>query len=246
MKIEEFNRIADLHSSTEIEKVARLAFYLSDNKDQEEFEVEEVSRLLVALGYAQPNQARLKAKIRKSRNFVKGGKINRFRLSATARNALRTSLPDIKESEEIRSDDSLVPEILLSETKRQYLTRIAQQINSAYEHNLFDACALMMRRLLEILLIHCFEHCGIEGETKDGDGNYLRLKTLINKAKFRTEIGLSSASKKAIDDFRELGNLSAHRITYSCRRDDIRTNRLEFRALVEELLYKSGLKTGSC
>ena len=73
MKIEEFNRIADLHSSTEIEKVARLAFYLSDNKDQEEFEVEEVSRLLVALGYAQPNQARLKAKIRKSRNFVKGG-----------------------------------------------------------------------------------------------------------------------------------------------------------------------------
>ncbi len=102
-----------------------------------------------------------------------------------------------------------------------------------------------MRRLLEILLIHCFEHCGIENEAKDDEGNYLRLKSIIPKAKSRTELGLSPSSKKAMDDFRELGNLSAHRNTYSCRRDDIRTSRLEYRAIVEELLYKSGLRAGS-
>ena len=167
MRIEEFNRIADLHSRTEIEKVARLAFYLSENKDQDEFEVGEVSSLLIALGYAQPNQTRLKAKIQKSRVFVKGSKANRFRLSVTAKNSIRETLPNISESEEILSDDSLVPEILFSETRRQYLIRLAQQINAAYEHNLFDACALLMRRLLEILLIHCFEHSGLEAEAKD-------------------------------------------------------------------------------
>ncbi len=244
MRVEEFNRIADLHSLTEIEKVARLAFYLSENKEQDEFELGEVSSLLFALGYAQPNQTRLKEKIRKSRLFVKGSKANRFRLSVPARNSIRETLPNITESEEILSDDSLVPEILFSETRRQYLIRLAQQINAAYEHNLFDACALLMRRLLEILLIHCFEQCGLEEEAKDEVGNYLRLKVLIDKAKSRMEFGLSPASKKAIDDFRELGNLSAHRIKYSCRRDDIRTSRLEYRAIVEELLYKSGLKPG--
>jgi hypothetical protein len=245
MRIEEFNRLAELHSQSEIEKVARVAFYLSENKDQNEFEVGEVSSLLVALGYAQPNEARLKEKIRKSRIFVKASKADRFRLSISAKHGLRQKLPDINESEEILSDDSLIPEILLSEIRRPYLSRIAQQINSAYEHNLFDACALMMRRLLEILLIHCFEKCGIEDEAKDKDGNYLRLKTLINKAKSRKEFALSPAAKTAIDDFRELGNLSAHRITYSCRRDDIRTSRLEYRAIVEELLYKCGFKSGS-
>lgn len=246
MRIEEFNRIADIEAQSELSKVARIAFYLSENKDQDDFEVGEVSSLLVALGYAQPNQNRLKGKIRKSKTFVKGSKPDRFRLSVTAKTELRKALPDINESEEILSDDSLIPEILLSETKRAYLTRIAQQINSTYEHNLFDACALMMRRLLEILLIHSFDNCGIGNEAKDANGNYVKLKTLINKAKSLRKIGLSPSAKSAIDEFRELGNLSAHRITYNCRRDDIRKIRLEYRAVIEELLYKAGLKsTGS-
>ena len=104
----------------------------------------------------------------------------------------------------------------------------------------------MMRRLLEILLIHCFENANILEDIKDNDGNYQNLKTLINKAKSRPEISLSSDVKKEIDQFRELGNLSAHRMKYNCRRDDIRTKRIEYRAVIEELLYASSLvKDGS-
>ncbi len=118
---------------------------------------------------------------------------------------------------------------------------MAQQINSAYENNLFDACALMMRRLLEILIIHCFESEGIEDQIKDSDGSYQNLKSLINKAKSKPEIKLSSDVKKDIDQFRELGNLSAHRVKYNCRRDDIRPLRLGYRAVIEELLYAAAL-----
>jgi Domain of unknown function (DUF4145) len=101
---------------------------------------------------------------------------------------------------------------------------------------------LMMRRLLEILLIHTFEHCGISEQALGDDGNYRRLKELIDRAKSKREIGLSADAKNSIDHFRELGNLSAHRIKYNCRRDDVRVHRLEFRALIEELLYKCGLR----
>ena len=164
-----------------------------------------------------------------------------FRLSAKKLASLKSAYPDVSESEEILSDDSILPEILLQETKRSYLVKLAQQINSAYEHNLFDACSLMMRRLLEVLLIHCFEHANIEADVKDSEGNYQNLKTLINKAISRTEIRISNDVRKDMDKFRELGNLSAHRVKYNCRRDDIRVTKLEYRAVIEELLYVSGL-----
>lgn len=241
MKVEQFSSKADLVNKSEIQKVEHLAFYLMENKDQSEFTVKDLSGILVALGFAQPNMARLKAAIRKSSVFNKGTKADYFRLSAKAIKSLREQYPDLSESEEIMSDDSLLPEVLFGETRRPYLIKAAQQINASYENNLFDACSLMMRRLLEILLIHCFEAKSIEDRVKDEEGNYQNLKTLINKAKTFPEIPLSSDVKKEIDSFRELGNLSAHRVRYNCRKDDIRVLRIEYRAVIEELLYVSEL-----
>lgn len=241
MKVEQFSNLVSLADKMELEKIELLAFYFSENKEQNEFAVSDMCSMLVALGFAMPNATRLKEKMKKSQSFVKGRKKDLFRLSVKRNNELRTNWPDLSESEEITSDDSLLPEILFKEAKRNYLLKIAQQINSSYENNLFDACALMMRRLLEILLIHCFEEAGIQDQVQDADGSYQNLKTLINKAKSRTEINLSSDARKDIDNFRELGNLSAHRIKYNCRRDDIRALRIAYRAVVEELLYASGL-----
>ena len=210
MKVEQFSSKADLVNKTEIQKVEHLAFYLMENKDQSEFTVKDLSGILVALGFAQPNITRLKAALRKSSVFNKGAKNDYFRLSAKAIKSLREQYPDLSESEEIMSDDSLLPEVIFNETRRPYLIKAAQQINASYENNLFDACSLMMRRLLEILLIHCFEAKSIEDRVKDEEGNYQNLKTLINKAKTFPEIPLSSDVKKEIDSFRELRNLSAH------------------------------------
>ena len=148
MKIEEFSSIANLDDAKEVEKVALLAFYFSENKGQTEFDIGEVARIIFALGFSAPNVTRLTNKIKTSKDFVKGKNKNTFRLSVKAQKQLRKSLPDINESEEILSDDTLLPEILFKETRRQYLVRIVQQINSSYENNLFDSCALMMRRLL--------------------------------------------------------------------------------------------------
>jgi len=241
LKIEQFSSLSSLSDKTELEKVEYLAFYFLENKEQGEFTVSDMCTMLVGLGFAKPNATRLKGKIIKSISFVKGSHKDLFRLSVKRAAALRSEFPDLSESEEIISDDSLLPEILFKEAKRPYLLKVAQQINSAYENNLFDACALMMRRLLEILIIHCFESEGIEDQIKDSDGSYQNLKSLINKAKSKPEIKLSSDVKKDIDQFRELGNLSAHRVKYNCRRDDIRPLRLGYRAVIEELLYAAAL-----
>ncbi len=122
-----------------------MAFYFLENKEQAEFTVADMSAILVELGYAKRNGARLKRKTKKSPTFVNGSKEDLFKLSVKRAAALRVAFPDLSESEEIISDEPLLPEILLKEANRLYLLKVVQQINTAYENNLFDCCALMMR-----------------------------------------------------------------------------------------------------
>jgi len=243
MNIETYARVALLADASELQKVALLAYFFSAAKDQQEFTPKEMAEILAALGYAKPNVTRLTERLRQSRDFIKGSKIGFFRLSVSAKENFSKQFPDIGSSEEIVSDSTLIPEILFESINRPYLLKTVQQINAAYESNLFDACALMMRRLLELLLIHAFQKTGIESDALDSDGSFQNLKTLINKAKSRSEINLSGAVRISIDQFRELGNLSAHHIHYNCHRADIRSLRMEYRAVIEELLYKAGFKS---
>ena len=45
--------------------------------------------------------------------------------------------------------------------KRPFLTRLIQQINFTYGHNCYDACAVLMRRLFEVLLVLAYQNKGI-------------------------------------------------------------------------------------
>lgn len=241
MKLESFVEKDFFVKATELERIELLAYYHDEIMDQRDFSVNEFCNLFVEYGLSKPNASRLIQKIKKSRSIVKGSAEDTFRLSIVRKKELVEKIGRLDKSEEIDSDDSILPEALFEKAGRSYLQKLTQQINASYENNLFDGAAMIMRRLLEILIIHSFEAVGKMAEITDADGNYKNLKSLINAIKDSSEISLSKASRKSIDRFRELGNLSAHKIHYNCRRDDIRKLQLEYRALVEELLYKAKL-----
>ena len=67
------------------------------------------------------------------------------------------------------------------------------------------------------------------------------LDGIIKNAKNNTTLALSRNSKGCLDIFRELGNFSAHKIEYTCRREYISPHVQNYRALIGELLYKSGI-----
>ena len=96
---------------------------------------------------------------------------------------------------------------------------------------------------MEILLILSYEHLSIADEIKGADGNYRMLEKIIDNAKTNRKLSLSRNSKEIIEEFRILGNFSAHKIHYNCTRQDIKRVQQEYRALFEELLYKSGIRT---
>jgi len=59
--------------------------------------------------------------------------------------------------QEIAPSDSypILPYILFENT-RGYLEKINHQINACYRNTCYDACAVMIRRLTEILIIEVF------------------------------------------------------------------------------------------
>src|SRR6266446_2706977 len=72
------------------------------------------------------------------------------------------------------ANEYLLPFALVRGT-RGYVEKVVNQVNGCYEKGWFDGCAVMMRRLVETLIIECFEHHHIDHKIKNVKGDFLRL-----------------------------------------------------------------------
>ena len=242
MTIEEYCQLTDLLAVSELEKVRLISFYYRKTKGLTEFDKELLVTWFDELELPQPNLSRLIANIRKSRAFIRGKSKASFRLHANEIDEMQSLYPGVHiESEDIVSNDVVIPQVLYANS-RGFVESLSKQINACYEYNIYDGCAVLMRRLLEILLILAFEYLCIENEIQDSSGQYRPLEAIINNAKQNRKLKLSRDSKAVLDDFRKLGNFSAHKIYYNCRKADLKDVLVMYRAMVEELLYRSGIR----
>ena len=118
---------------------------------------------------------------------------------------------------------------------------IGRQMNGAYGMNWYDAAAVMMRRLIEIVLIEAFEAKGIAATIKDTSGNYFHLSDLISKALAEPLFSLSRNAKKFLPGLRDLGHMSAHGRYYTAQKSDIDAAQSGCRIVIEEFLHHSAL-----
>ena len=242
MTLSGFVKTANVTSALELEKVRLLSFFYYKTASKVEFTLNDITEWFLALHFAAPNTYRLRNNISESRSFIQGSTYGTYKLHAADIEELQESFPGVRsDSEEVISDDTILPTTLFEST-RGFIESLSRQINAAYEFNIFDGCAVLMRRLIEVLLILSYENRNIETAIKDKNDNYLMLERIIDNAKNNKTLNLSRNSKNALDEFRILGNFAAHKIYYTTRRTDIRNALKEFRALVEELLYKSGIR----
>ncbi len=241
MRLGDFFRKCDFFELSEMEKVKHLHFYQYAKEKNADFTVKEISNILTQEGFSAPNTSRLKEKLKKSRDFIKGNRVDSFTLNKKIKEDFKNKFPQLQdENEEIITIDTILPNSLYTGT-RGYIEKLAKQINSSYENNIFDGCAVLMRRLLEVLLILGYEHIGRKDEIED-DGELKNLNFVINYTLSNNIFSLSKGTRECLDDFRKLGNFSAHRIQYNCRKADIKNVAMEYRVCVEELLYANGLK----
>jgi hypothetical protein len=243
MTIKKFIKKVQLEDKTEIEKIELLAYFYSQGETGFEFTIEDSLIWLVDAGFSLPNKSRLKLHIRKSKNIIKGIKTDTYKLNHRRLTELEVTYGLQKEeNEEIEPVDSIFPRDIFG-VKRNYIQQLGKQINATYENNIFDGCAVLMRRLFEIMLIHTFEKIGSDTEIKNSDGSFKMLSDIVTIAKNKKELALSRNTKESLDQFRDIGNFAAHKIYYNTRKSDIDGIKINYRACIEELLYKSGIRS---
>lgn len=138
--------------------------------------------------------------------------------------------------------NDLFPLELLYNT-RGYLEKIGIQAAGAYDNGWYDATAVMIRRLLETLIIECFEAHKIAKKIKNSKKDFLYLEGLITK--LQDEDGkswnLSRNCRNALPAFKKIGDQSAHSRFFTAKKPDIDKNKDGLRSIIEELLIISNL-----
>lgn len=99
----------------------------------------------------------------------------------------------------------------------------------------------MMRRLLETLIIECFESFGIAEKIKNSHGDFLMLDGLIKKTLSEQNWNLGRETRKALPKLKSIGDRSAHNRRYNAYRQDIEGLLTDFRVVCQELLYLANL-----
>lgn len=133
--------------------------------------------------------------------------------------------------------------ISIFEEAPTYIQRIAVQVNGCYERGWYDSGAVMTRRLVETLIIECFEKHGLEANIKNTDGNYVHLGELISRFLAGTwHISRNTkTSLPKLKDIKSVGDLSAHNRRFLATRRDIDRFADELRVVVQELIYIAGM-----
>lgn len=149
---------------------------------------------------------------------------------------------EFQKSKKLPVSNDLFPLELLYRT-RGYLEKIGIQAAGAYDNGWHDAAAVMIRRLLETLIIECFEAHKITHKIKDYKNDFLYLEGLI--AKLKDENGkswdLSRNCRNSIPSFKKIGDQSAHSRYFTAKKPDIDKIKDDLRIVIEELLIISKL-----
>lgn len=241
MNLKQFADACALTTLSEVERSCHVAFFHLRTSNVAEFTAADAARWLISFGFSAPNRARLEKNLKASPNTIRSAR--GLTLSLDYQKLLDGRYPQLSEkSQEVIDHGTILPEVDYAGAWG-YIVGLAKQVNHAYEENIFDGCAVLMRRLVEILLILSYRKFGIESAIRDGGGNFVMLEAIISDAKTNTTLALSRNSKEFIEVFRKLGNFSAHKIEYTCRREYIKPHIQEYRALFVELLYKAGIRT---
>jgi hypothetical protein len=125
---------------------------------------------------------------------------------------------------------------------RGYIEKVVNQANGTYQMGWYDACAVMIRRLVETLLIEAFEAHGLSAKIKNGQGDFFYLRDLIDLCLQEPSWNLSRGTKAGMPRLKDIGDKSAHSRRFNAHRGDIDPLLGDVRVVCQELVYLARLK----
>lgn len=230
----EFARELATMKLSHVERAVALLWYYRTTQEYEERSAAELAADLHDEGFPKPNVSRLGDDLRGSRDTARGARAGTFQIDVRRVAGLDAKYLGLIGAKKIKVVGSILPPDMVKGTRR-YLEQIVHQINAAYEYGLYDASAVLMRRLMESLLIEIYLSRGRQIEIQR-NGNFLMLEPIITHVKGDATITLSRAAPKTMDEVKQLGDTAAHDRTYVTQQVDIDDVKARYRKLVTELL----------
>ena len=118
---------------------------------------------------------------------------------------------------------------------------VARQMMGSFAMGWYDACAVMMRRLVEASIIEAYEARGIQANVRNANGDYFQLTELVKHALAEPAFNLSRNTKRELPLLRDVGHQSAHGRHFTAQQADIEKVRHGCRVVIEEFLHIAGL-----
>ena len=125
---------------------------------------------------------------------------------------------------------------------RGYLQKLALQANACYEARCFDACSVMLRKLVEVLLIEVYEAKNKQASIQNAAGEYFMLGEIISRALAEGSWAFGRETRRALPDIKLLGDRAAHNRRFVATKTDVDKLLGGVRATVDDLLHLAGLK----
>jgi len=126
----------------------------------------------------------------------------------------------------------------LFDNTRDYLKTIAKQAASCYDQGLYDACSVMTRKLLEVLIIESFERFNMSSKIKNtSNGHFYFLSDLIDHFRAETTWNIGRNAKDSLTSLKKMGDMSAHNRRYSAKKPDVDKLKDDLRIVLEELVH---------
>jgi hypothetical protein len=120
--------------------------------------------------------------------------------------------------------------------KDRYLRDITIEINTAFRNGAYNACSVLLRRLLETLIIRAHTRNGTAEMAVNANGDFYHLGKLVDDIIQNRLFGLSRNAYEAMPDLKRLGDWGAHNPTVMVRHTDLEPLKAKARLCFEELL----------
>ena len=249
MQLPDFADACKLSEKGGAERFELLCYYRFRENGTKAFYTRGMTDVYTGAGLDAPDRAALEKEIRKKGSFVSKGIDGALEFAPGVLGTLDTAYGHLWDAPAAQSQPAApatvtksVPsaanfEVLSEERfcgKRDGLDRLIVQVNSTYRDGSFDACAAVMRRLIEATLILSFQANGIENEIRGSGNDYLGFADIVKKAAGSDVLALS---QKGIDIsmVTKIGDYSGKGPMYTFGANDINAVRTGYRNILETL-----------
>jgi len=242
--LQHFKRQVDFNAASQNKKGELILLYYtrlaSDNEKCESMTTKEIVGKIDSTGEVPPRQDNLTNYLKKQKGKIKVHKTTPMRFSYLP-SAFEKYYPELQSG----AEDPILPtkEIVPSAAFRIFrgnILRIVNQINGCYENGYHDACAVMIRRLLESIMIEAFEKQMLIHSIQDANGNmktFAEIWDVLAKDPFPSKLGRNQ--KKVLNQHKnmtEAWHRAAHDRYTITRKQNIDDVKQHIQVLLDYLL----------